>query len=196
MAIINQCGYCEKEFNLQIKLKKHVQTAHACKKGLNPSHYLDEEIEFTDEEKAEYFDDLKAKCDEIKSKVDFFKNRYLFMQKGKDISLTKNTKVDDQDLSTKWEPPIGWTKLSRGFRASDGELLESVKQVVKYLRSKGYTEEYIDKYKEEGTSLKFLNREGLPSGWRSAIVPKDGCRKNGNGKITTKTYTGKKKPER
>ena len=72
MAIINQCGYCEKEFNLQIKLKKHVQTAHSCKKGLNPSDYLDEEIEFTDEEKAEYFDDLRAKYDEIKIKDDFF----------------------------------------------------------------------------------------------------------------------------
>ena len=108
------------------------------------------------------------------------------MQRGKNISSTKEQKHDDQYLSKKWEPPKGWAKLSKGYKASDGELLESVKQVVKYLRSKGYTEEYIDKYKEEGTSLKFMNREGLPSGWRSAIVQSDGCIKGG--KITMTRY--------
>ena len=76
MAIIYSCDYCEKEFNLQIKLKKHIQTDHASPKELDPSDFLDEEIEFTDDEKAEYYDDLKAKYDEVKSKVEFFEKRY------------------------------------------------------------------------------------------------------------------------
>ena len=48
MAIIYSCDSCEKKFNLQIKLKKHIQTDHASPKELDPSDFLDEEIEFTD----------------------------------------------------------------------------------------------------------------------------------------------------
>lgn len=81
MAISYSCEFCEKEFNLQIKLKKHIQAYHASPKELDPSDFLDEEIEFTDDEKAEYYDDLKAKYDEVKSKVEFFEKRYSFMNK-------------------------------------------------------------------------------------------------------------------
>ena len=87
MAIIYSCDFCEKEFNLQIKLKKHIQADHASPKELDPSDFLDEDMEFTDDEKAEYYDDLKAKYDEVKNKVEFFKKHYSFI--NKDISLTK-----------------------------------------------------------------------------------------------------------
>ena len=45
-------------------------------KDLTPSDYLDEEIVFTDDEKAYYFNDLKSKLDEVQSRVAFFKKRY------------------------------------------------------------------------------------------------------------------------
>ena len=67
MAIIYSCDFCEKEFNLQIKLKKHIQADHASPKELDASDFLDEEIEITDDEKAEKYDDLKAKYDDVKS---------------------------------------------------------------------------------------------------------------------------------
>ena len=60
MPILYGCDDCGKEFNLQIKLKKHMQTAHVNQKDLKPNDYLDEKIEFTDDEKAYYFDDLQV----------------------------------------------------------------------------------------------------------------------------------------
>ena len=53
-----------------------MQTAHVNQKDLKPNDYLDEEIEFTNDEKAYYFDDLQTKYAELKSKVDFFEKRY------------------------------------------------------------------------------------------------------------------------
>ena len=64
MGISYACDECDKQFSLQIKLKKHMRTDHVEQRELKPSDYLDEEIEFTDDEKAHYFDDLKAKYDE------------------------------------------------------------------------------------------------------------------------------------
>ena len=45
MAILSACDDCGKEFNLQIKLRKHMQSAHANQKDLKPIDYLDEEID-------------------------------------------------------------------------------------------------------------------------------------------------------
>ena len=37
MVILYSCDFCEKEFNLQIKLKKHNQADHSGPKELDPS---------------------------------------------------------------------------------------------------------------------------------------------------------------
>ena len=73
MTFNYECDDCGKEFNLQIKLKKHREAVHSRSKEFNPPDYLDVSITFTDDEKAMYFDDLRAKFEEIKSKIDNLK---------------------------------------------------------------------------------------------------------------------------
>ena len=95
MAILYACDNCGKEFNLQIKLKKHVQKAHVNQTDLKPNDYLDEEIEFTDDEKAYYFDDLQTKYAELKTKIAFFEKRYEIL-KPRDIhvDLSNQEKIE------------------------------------------------------------------------------------------------------
>ena len=83
MAVSYSCDACDKEFNLQIKLKKHIATEH---KVLNTKtvDYMDEEVKFTDDEKAQYYDDLKSKYDEVKKKIK------LLQSKCGEIQLKKN----------------------------------------------------------------------------------------------------------
>ena len=73
MTFNYECDDCGKEFNLQIKLKKHREAVHSRSKEFNPPDYLDVSVTFTDDEKAMYFDDLRAKFEEIKSKIDNLK---------------------------------------------------------------------------------------------------------------------------
>ena len=118
MVILYSCDFCEKEFNLQIKLKKHIQADHASPKELDPSDFLDEEKDFTDDKKAEYYDDLKAKYDEDKSKVEFFEKRYSFMNKEQGSSTIKKlgTNIKSENFKQKtllnqpgeqWSIPAG-----------------------------------------------------------------------------------------
>ena len=119
MAILYACDDCGKEFNLQIKLKKHMQSAHVNQKDLKPNDYLDEGIEFTDDEKAYYFDDLQTKYAELKSKVEFFEKRYELIKPGgtSDPSHNLSSKVKRQkrdfdeytkDSSSDPYLPEGW----------------------------------------------------------------------------------------
>ena len=116
MAIIYSCDFCEKEFNLQIKLKKYIQADHASPKELDPSDFLDEDIEFTDDEKAEYYDDLKAKYDGVKNKVEFFEKRYSFI--SKDISSPPPEKIKTESAKTfssrKSRSKLNWDSKNEG----------------------------------------------------------------------------------
>ena len=51
-------------------------------------------------------------------------------------------------------------------------------QVVSYLRNHGYSEDFIDQYKEKGLNFKFKRCEDLPTGWREGVmvVADDGCK--------------------
>ena len=69
MAVTYSCDNCEKEFNLQIKLKKHIASEHQVKDNKSVD-YTDEDLKFTDDEKAQYYDDLKSKYDELKKKLE------------------------------------------------------------------------------------------------------------------------------
>ena len=70
MTLNYECDDCGKEFNLQIKLKKHREAVHSRSKEFSPPDYLDSSVTFTDDEKAMYFDDLRAKFEEVKSKIE------------------------------------------------------------------------------------------------------------------------------
>ena len=72
MTFNYECDDCGKEFNLQIKLKKHREAVHTRSNELNPpaADYLDPSVTFTDDEKAMYFDDLRAKFEEVKSRIE------------------------------------------------------------------------------------------------------------------------------
>ena len=70
MSVIYSCDICEKEFNLNIKLKKHKASAHAAvKEEVKSKDYLDPKVTFTDKEKILYYDDLKAKTEELEEKI-------------------------------------------------------------------------------------------------------------------------------
>ena len=58
-------------------------------------------------------------------------------------------------------------------------------EVVQYLRSNGYSEDYIDHFKETGLSMKFKRNNFLPPGWREAVTSNDGCK---GGVLTQRRY--------
>ena len=48
MVVSYSCDECGKEFNLQIKLKKHINAVHEIPKIENPPDYLNTSLEFSD----------------------------------------------------------------------------------------------------------------------------------------------------
>ncbi len=133
------CDDCGKEFNLQIKLRKHSQKAHVNQKDLTHSDYLDEEIVFTDDEKAYYFDDLKSKLEAVQSRVAFFKKRY---------NILGQTGVNESSLKEE-----GYNRKSKLTDSGDNELNKT--RHIKKDFSECLTETYPDPY--------------TPSGWKSGL---------------------------
>ena len=122
MGILYTCDDCGKEFNLQIKLKKHMQSAHVSQKDLKPSDYLDEEIEFTNDEKAYYFDDLQTKYDELRSKVEFFEKRYEILKPKNKQNVELSNKVLNAQVQANVNPS---TKVKRERKNFDEYLKDS-----------------------------------------------------------------------
>ena len=100
------------------------------------------------------------------------------------ISPAKRIKIDKKILdckpdsslpSDKFIPPEGWIKIARGFRFGE-QILRNVTEVVKYLRSNGYSEDYINHFKETGLSMKFKRNSSLPPTWREAVQNNEGCK--------------------
>ena len=86
--------------------------------------------------------------------------------------------------SDKFCPPDRWIKMAKGFRIEEKNL-ETAMEVVQYLRSNGYSEDYIDHFKETGLSMKFKRKRSLSPGWREAVKNVEGCK---GGVLTQKRY--------
>ena len=87
MSVSYSCEECGKEFNLQIKLKKHLKAFHEITKVKESPNYLDTTVEFSDNEKAFYFDDLKAKYEGVRKELEALEQKkkaksHKLMEKG------------------------------------------------------------------------------------------------------------------
>ena len=72
MTVTYPCDGCDKEFNLQIKLKKHIASVHATDAVID---FLDENVTFTDDEKIQYLDQLKSKLNALQKDDELHKHK-------------------------------------------------------------------------------------------------------------------------
>ena len=65
MAVQYPCTICVKDFSLQIKLKKHINSVHINEDG----DYLDINVTLTSDDKVKYFDVLRFKYHNLLIKI-------------------------------------------------------------------------------------------------------------------------------
>ena len=198
MSVKHPCTVCEKDFSLQIKLKKHINLVHINDDG----DYLDINVTLTSDDKIKYFDVLRFKYHKLLTKINSLKETTYDSSYA--TSLSTNKREDDQisfqgkecigptiatakkrrirnraegkhdftynDGRSGCYLPKGWVMAGEDYRPPDGrKLLRSIKEVIMYMKSNSYSEEEIYKFKSEGSPLKFKLDPKLPQGWMSAL---------------------------
>ena len=111
------------------------------------------------------------------------------LNKGENQSLQYEVNSDNEsdnssiDIKVNWLP-AGWTRrdvnkgngsIGKIYIAPDAKALHTYKDVISYMRKKNYSQELIDRYKQEGTAVSFKYSSDLPEGWMTAEV--EGCQK-------------------
>ena len=206
MVVSYSCDECGKEFNLQIKLKKHINAVHEIPKVEDPPDYLDTSLEFTDAEKALYFDDLKAKYEEVKKELDSLElkdNAQQFdkVHEGKNNSDNKSnderrsrTWLRSRDFEEKFiialddYMPKDWRcgiekkgRKRRAFESPDGVFCQGRRQAICYMATvlKSSEEEIRRMRRGLIEEESWEESEFIPQGWlsRSYKAPADGVSK-------------------
>ena len=206
MVVSYSCDECGKEFNLQIKLKKHINAVHEIPKVEDLPDYLDTSLEFTDAEKALYFDDLKAKYEEAKKELDSLElkdNSHQFdkVNEGKNNSDNKSndekrtrTWVRSRDFEEKFiiasddYLPKDWRcglekkgRKRKAFESPDGVFCQGRRQAICYMVTvlKSSEEEIRRMRRGLIEEESWEESEFIPQGWlsRSYKAPSDGVSK-------------------
>ena len=146
---IYKCNKCDKGFNLNIKLKKHILADHG------QTVEADDELLLTKEEKIKLFDDLKEKYLEASDQCSRLETKFHSLQsKLKSLSLKNNFKqknyrgLDDtvgsyEHIETDDTIPTGWksswkkldfcNKKSKIYWAPNGKFCSSRREAILYM---------------------------------------------------------------
>jgi len=193
------CDMCDKEFNLKIKLKKHM-LLHETEKC--QEDYLDQNIKFSDEEKIFYKHDLKLKVEKMREEIMEYEKKFeksdktnceteVSDSKGSkflNIKVTKNSAtIDDFDevITDDETIPTGWTAgyvdpnlnnnnqgKQKAFLTADGKLLYGRRIALLYMIN------VLRSPKSDVEKMKrgFVTKEGftesldIPEGWLIKIT--------------------------
>ena len=126
MTVTHSCEYCDKEFNLHIKLKKHILADHNNDEEKDMIDFTKKNQIFSDDEKALYFADLKSKYLEEKSRLESLKekckalqNKLASLKRTKSKRKSKHRKMTNEDFRSRYDIidsdysiPEGWLSAS------------------------------------------------------------------------------------
>ena len=137
---IFSCNNCEKEFDMRMKLNRHVAKAH------KPVIDFSQPVKLTDDEKEQYFESLREKYLEIKSQAGHMERKFKYLE-----SYLKTIRTTQADL----EP----VKEESRLKVKRHLTMKKRKMVKKPVGRENSTGTYED---IEGDQT-------IPEGWRSAI---------------------------
>ena len=134
------CNTCEKEFDMRMKLNRHVARAH------KPVIDFSQPVKLTDDEKEEYFESLKEKYMDIKSQAGHMERKFEYLE-----SYLKTIRATQALL----EP------------AKEESNLKVKRNPI--LKKKKITKKPVGRENSIGTYEDIEGDTTIPEGWKSAI---------------------------
>ena len=171
MSFQNLCTICEKDFSLQIKLKKHISLVHLSEEG----DYLDVNVTLSCDDKIKYFDVLRFKYHSLLIKIKLFEatddtpkdtsfstikieedqissnqteilSNEIEPSKTKRIKTSNQKEVEDEFCPESWRTILN-AKNKKMFNVESNKYLLRV-EALRYMLDKSYSDESIQRMKQ------------------------------------------------